>query len=333
MNQATLALAAAALLINAASVIAAPEIKFYGKANLSLNSVDNETDAQDEWQLNSNASRLGVLGQHAINEKLDAIVKIEYEVFVDDGQGSDNQAVKQRDIYAGLQGSFGKVIAGKVNTPLKVSQGKIDRFNDQEMADIKNVLRGEDRVNNIIMYTIPEFNGFSATAGIVPGETSKGGVEDAETRDGLADGTSISLHYKNDHFTAALARNDDINAFDTTRIVVDVKIAQAKIGFLIQTADESEGEENQDSWVLSAAINVDHGILLKAQYAASATSDLDEGLDLDTDMTQISVGIDKKLDKNNKLFAYYTNIESELGGDFSGTTDDSTFGIGYELKF
>ncbi|MBV1885196.1 MAG: porin, partial [Gammaproteobacteria bacterium] len=133
MNKPTLSLAAAALLAQATAISAAPEITVYGKANVTLNSVDEESvdpldpdAAIDEWQLNSNASRLGVKGKHAVNEDLNAIFQLEYEVFIDDGTNSENNALKQRNIYAGLQGEFGTVIAGKHDTPLKLAQGKID---------------------------------------------------------------------------------------------------------------------------------------------------------------------------------------------------------------
>ena len=334
MNKPTLSLAAAALLAQATAISAAPEITVYGKVNVTLNNVDQElvdlsdpeAVAIDEWQLNSNASRLGVKGKHAINENLNAIFQLEYEVFIDDGADSENNALKQRNIYAGLQGEFGTVIAGKHDTPLKLAQGKIDRFGDLKFGDIKNILSGEDRVSNIIMYTTPIMNGFSATAAIVPGEDTQG------EKDGVADGSSVSLNYKNQFVTAALARNDDINFADTTRLAAEITSNDVKVGLILQSAEESEGSSEEDSFVISAAINVPNDFIVKAQYSFADTSGVNENLvEIDIEASQMAFGVDKKLDKNNTLFAYYSNIESESGDNIS--LDDSTFAIGYELKF
>lgn len=330
MNKVSLSLAAAALLINAGTAFAASEAKVYGKVNVSLNNVDIETDEQDEWRLNSNASRLGVKGKHTINDNLDAIFKMEFEASVDDGD-KKGQTLSQRNIYGGLKGNFGTIIAGKHDTPLKRAQGKIDRFNDLELGDIKNVLSGEDRVSNIIMYTTPKMEGFSATFALVPGEESEADAgADEDARDGLADGTSFSFNYKNDMFTAALARNDDIKSLDTTRLAFDVKLAKAKVGLLYQTSELSEGEGEEDGFVISTQVKVTKDIALKAQYTFADANEVVDNEEVEVESTQLALGIDKKLNKNNKLFAYYSNIESEGEGE---TLDDSTFAIGYEIKF
>ena len=148
------ALLAALITLSAASNAAAVQV--YGKANVSLNHTDASNS--DTLKLNSNASRIGVKGSYEISEGLKAIYKFEYETFIDDGEGS-GKTFKQRNIYAGFQGGFGTIIAGKHDTPTKLAQGKIDLFNDLPNADIKNVIQGENRVSNIVMYSTPKTNG------------------------------------------------------------------------------------------------------------------------------------------------------------------------------
>ncbi|HSX84988.1 MAG TPA: porin [Cellvibrio sp.] len=104
----------------------------YGKLNITLDQFDHEGAARvtsgqapavvDQWELNSNASRLGVKGELVLdNTGLTVVYLAEYETDADDGGSSP---FVQRNIYAGLQGSFGRVIGGKFDTPLKVIEGK-----------------------------------------------------------------------------------------------------------------------------------------------------------------------------------------------------------------
>ena len=46
--------------------------------------------------------------------------------------------------------------------------------------------------------------------------------------------------------------------------------------------------------------------------------------------SQIAFGVDKKFNKNAKLFAYYSTIEKESGSD---AIDDSALSVGLEFKF
>jgi predicted porin len=300
------------------------DVTVYGKANLTINQIEEESRSPvtDEWQLNSNASRLGVKGQYAISDTLQAIYKMEYEVHIDDGSSSSSKGsdtFEQRNIYAGLKGSFGSIIAGKHDTPLKLAQGKIDRFNDQVLGDIKNYMEGEDRVSNIVMYTTPSASGFQATLAMIPGEDSKG----TSGNDSLADGTSISINYKHDWIVAAIARNDDVDSQDVTRVAADFKLGDSQVGVIWQDAEKADGSADEDSLLVSGQHKLSGGWIVKAQYGMTDYSN-------DNEDTQIAIGVDKKLNKKAKVFAYYSVVERDSN---TGTNDDSSFAIGYEIKF
>ncbi len=309
-----LKVATPAILLALTSNYAISDPIFYGKANITINRTDDGSDTQ--WELNSNASRVGVKGSYEVSDGLEAIYQVEAEVQLDDGD-KDGKTFTLRNSYAGLKGAFGTVLAGKHDSPLKLAQGNIDRFNDQEIADIKNYMEGEDRVNNIIMYTTPSFNGVTLTAAIIPGEN------DEEGKDGIADGTSISIKYSHEAFTASISNNSDIDSQDTTRFVAETKLAGIDIGFLWQTAEKTDGSSDEDSAFISAQYALGQGYSIKGQYGVTDYSN-------DNKDTQMAVGVDKKLNKNSKLFAYYSQIESEAVGF---DEDASSFAIGYELKF
>ena len=318
MKQKILSLAIIAASLNA-TVVFAGGPKVYGKANLSLNKTETGPlvdSPKDSWKLNSNASRFGIKGSFDATDSIKAIYKFEYETFIDDGDDGkkSNSEFKQRNIYAGLQGGFGTIIAGKHDTPTKLAQGKIDRFNDLENGDIKNVIQGENRVSNIIMYTTPKMNGLSATVALIPSEDDEGRI---------SEGVSTAISYKANNYSLTVAHDDgeiiDEDVESLTRVVGEYKGDSFKLGGLYQVADE--GTTDEDGYVLSGEFNLTDSLIFKAQYAQSD--------DESTEKTQTAVGMDYKLGKKSKLFSYYSNIETAKTTD----SDAYSFAVGYEIKF
>ena len=294
--------------------------KIYGKANLSV--VNQDDGYSSEWNLNSNASRLGIKGKTSISEGLEIIYQAEYEICIDSGD-CKGQTFKQRNTFAGIKGSFGTLVAGKRDTPTKLAQKKIDLFNDLE-GDIKNTFEGENRVSNIVAYTTPSMNGFSASLAMIPAE---GDDVDQDGNDdtGLNDGMSYSLSYSRDDLYLAIAGDQDIDKQDLTRAIAHYKINQLKLGFMYQQNEDNLGTKDESGYFVSAAYKLDKNLTLKAQYGS-----IEDDADGDEETT-LSLGADYKLAKNTKVFAFYTdNTDSEMDAD-----DDefSAIGIGMEHKF
>jgi predicted porin len=360
MQKKLLALAIAGLVAGYASA----EVKVYGQLDVSMNNYDdtkgtinpatgNQT-TRDDWELESNASRIGFKADYAITEELRAIAKIEYEVFVDDGDDnsdgdSDTDELKSRNIYAGLQGNWGSVIAGKHDTLVKLSQGKVDRFNDLPYGDIKHVMVGENRQDNIVIFSTNEkskaMQGFQLSASFMPGEednddTVINGVE-VDKRDSAADGYGFSATYTGDRVYLAAALDKDVtpdgkaNLTDITRIVGEVKVTDGfKVGALWQTAEEGEtgvgigkidsnstlkdigGEgkfKEQDAWLVSAEWAFAKNWILKGQYAESKAKPIADGAD-DSEIEQIAIGVDYIISKEKsaeaKVYAYIAKLET-----------------------
>lgn len=280
--------------------------------------------------------------------------KAEFEIAIDDGDTSDDNAFKQRNIYVGLQGDFGNVIAGKHDTPLKLAGTAVDRFNDLELGDIKNTMTGENREDNILIYTSPKFNNFTASVALRPGEEDNGTDED-----GVADGTSISVNYKADNISVTLANDTNIQNTDTTRLVAEYTMGDYKFGALYQVAEENDAGdgvklsemlkdisgkpasgsssatglsgatvEEQTAYLLSAEAKFDK-IVVKAQYSYSENEFINTALD-DMEVTQTAIGVDYKLSKQTKVFGYYSMVDGESSLD---DYEYDTLAVGFELKF
>ena len=287
----------------------------YGKVNVSL--VNADDGSNDEWKLNSNASRLGVKGKSEIAEGLTLVYKAEFEICVDDGD-CKGQTFTQRNIMGGIKGSFGTVWAGKHDTPTKLAQSKIDLFNDLE-GDIKNTFEGENRVSNIVAYSSPEINGFSSTVAMIPGEDAE------KDNGGLADGVSYSVSYKQDDLYLALAGDQDVDGQDLMRAVAQYKVDALKLGFMYQQNENDAGTKDESGYFISAAYKLDSAITLKAQFGS-----IEDDADGDEEET-FSLGADYKLAKSTKLYVFYTdNTDSSVG---SADSENSAFGLGMEHKF
>jgi predicted porin len=291
----------------------------YGKVNASMVSADD--GSSDQWKLNSNASRVGVKGKTKISDGLYAIYKAEFEMCIDDGD-CKGQTFSQRNIMAGLKGDFGTIWAGKHDSPTKLAQNKIDLFNDLE-GDIKNTFEGENRVSNIVAYTTPNRNGFSATLAMIPAEGADFD-QDGQDDTGLTDGISYSVSYAKDNLYLAVAGDQDVDKQDLLRLVAQYKMDALKLGFMYQQNEDNLNSKDESGYFISAAYKIDK-TTLKAQYGL-----IEDDIDGDEEQT-LSLGADYKMAKNTKVFVFYTdNTDSEVG---SADDEDTSFGVGMEHKF
>lgn len=335
MKKQLLALAVGTLVAAPSLALADKGPTVYGKVNVSFENVDDGTD--DQWELNSNSSRIGVKGELDLDvEAVKAVYQAEFQIDVDEGDNK-GQTFSQRNIFGGFShANAGTLIAGKFDTPFKAAQGKVDQFGDLD-GDIGAILDGEERASNIIQYSTPKLaDVFTANLAFIPGE---GDTVAGEVQDGPADSFSSSLVFDNGMFYGALAYDSEMStsvydaelagagdyAVDALRVVGMVKMDMFEIGALYQmseTAEDIAGVSYEDSsYVVSGAVKLDR-IKLKAQYGMT---------DMDTtgeELTLMAVGADYKLAKNSKAYVYFARVETDLAD-----TEDTTFGLGFEHKF
>lgn len=379
MKRKLLPLLIAGLTVASANVALAGAPTVYGKVNLTLNQYDlnkldstgNSVQNQDTWKMESNASRLGVKGDVDVAGSLKAIYKLEYEVIPSaDKEGDGSSPFKQRNTYVGLQDSWGSVIFGRNDTPVKAIRTEVEAFHDLQIADVSYVLVGENRQNNMVMYTSPTMSGFAVTLMTAPGEGSgkNAGTSASAKHDNndnsLFDSTSIALTYTNSDLFLALAAEQNVAKVDTIELSGQYKIGAFKFGAVIQQSEENtkgdgiagsslKGDgfsdyygggtfaapvndlKKQDGYLVNAQWTITKEIAVKAQYAHSDNEHTNSALD-DTTIAQIAIGADYKLSDAAKLFAYYAEVGTE-GQTFNNAnpdnTKDSTFAVGYEMKF
>jgi predicted porin len=279
------------------------ETNVYGKLNVSLQSSDEGSGAVSE--LKSNSSRLGFKGATALEDGLTLVYKYEFQVDVTDESTESN--FKSRNQYIGLKGNFGEVLLGRNDTVLKQSQGKFDLFSDYE-ADVKNIgWKGETRADDSVTYKTPVFNNFQFGLTYILDEEN----EDAAT--------SLSVTYgdgalKKGKYYAALAIDSEVGGYDVTRMTLGTKVSDVKLGLIYQTQENVLSGDEKSGLMLSADYKM--GLYnLKGQYQ---TLEDDAG---------VTLGLDRKLGKGTKVFAFYTTFTPDVGDD------ESYLALGLEHKF
>ena len=295
---------AVALTLSAATVAQAETVTVYGQLNVSAQSSD-EGDGRFS-ELKSNASRFGLKGDYALEDGLKVVYQLEWEV--DPSDEANEKNIKSRNQYIGLAGSFGEVRLGRHDTALKMSQGKLDLFNDFE-ADLKGLWKGENRVSDSVSYFTPTFNGFGAQVSYIMEDDSEG--EDA---------LSAALFYgdenlKDSQFYAALAMDSEVAGYDAVRLSVQTKLAGIKLGAMLQSQENISTGLEQDGWMVNAAYPM-RKTELKAQYQTLEDDDA------------ISLGVDYKAGKNTTLFAWYSSFNFDLA-----TPDRDYLAVGIKHKF
>jgi predicted porin len=327
MKKQLLALAIGSMVVAPSVALAEKGPTVYGKVNVSYENRDNGTD--DAWSLESNASRIGVKGDLDLDvDKLKAVYQAEFEMSVDDGD-KGGETFSQRNIYGGFaHDTYGMLIAGKFDSPLKKAQGKVDQFNDLQ-GDIKNIMAGENRESNIVQYSSPSLAGvLKVNVAAIPGEEQDG------ENNGAADAVSTSLVFDNGTFYGALAYDSEIEdtlmaddsgmpdeRLNILRATGMARIDIFEVGALYQMAEEDQGEGEDTSFLVSGAVNLNRW-KLKAQYGLTEADIRDE------ELTLMALGADYKLAKKSKVYAYFSQVEED-----KGDLDDTTFGLGFEHKF
>lgn len=314
---AKIGLAVAGLVLPAAAA-ADIDVDVYGRLNLTLQNSDEAVEEKVELQ--NNASRVGVKGEHELKEGLTVIYQLEWGVDLDD---EVDGTFTDRNQFVGLEGSFGTVMVGRHDTALKQAQGSFDLFDDLE-GDISKVFNGENRLNDYIGYVTPTFAGaLSGTLNFFPGEDPDTG------NDGAVDAVSMSLKYETDAVYAAFAHDRDVDGenFETTRLVGGYTVGPAKVMLLYQLADA--GGVDEDGFGASVAWTFGDNVA-KLQYLAADIWRIDPQPDPLANRLEdlLSVGLDHKLGKDTRLFGFYTT------GDIGGTSERNDYvAIGIEHNF
>lgn len=130
------------------------------------------------------------------------------------------------------------MLVGIRNTPLMDADRGIEDFNRMFHSDLSHLLRGYNRVSDVIDLTLNLPAALSLRVMLIPGEGDEaspgedavGGVHETE----LADGVSVSLRRQSRAWTRVLAQDRDIEDRRVTRGTVIRRGANGHVGLMAQ---------------------------------------------------------------------------------------------------
>lgn len=316
---------------NAALAEGQPE--FYGQMNLGMLDAKNAA-GERLWQVENQASRLGVKGEQELENALKLIYQ--YEVGVNPADNA-KPILSQRNAFVGVKGGFGQIIMGNFDTPLKLAQGKVDLFNDTAL-DMTGLLAGEIRHNQSVQYSTPKlFDALTASLDWMPKE-----------KKAQKDGLSAAVNYQSSLLSVSLALDNKVTGdggvvtgkgdpLNSLRMVLTLNpISNLQLGLLAQSSQGIDQDKSEElGWLASAQWTLDK-LALKAQFGQGLADKTKTGAKTDASISQAELGVDYLLGKNTIGYVYsgMTRFEDGAGGTVAGKSrDESSTGFGLKYKF
>ncbi|GAA4901224.1 porin [Ferrimonas pelagia] len=299
-------LAAAVVAAVVPTAASATDVDVYGRLNLTLQA--NDIDGESETKIASHSSRFGVRGSHEISAGLEAIFQAEWGLNV-----TKDPAFSNRNQFIGLKGDFGMTTIGRRDTALKLSQGKVDQFNDFD-GDLGKIMGGEVRASQQVSYATP------VIADLFRAEMTYL-TDDANGDHGVSVAATVGdANYKKQAFYGAVAYDSEVSDRDILRITAGGKIAGIELGAMYSDEEVVSSGAQGDAFLISAAYGFGD-TKVKAQF-------------IDGDIpgkanTSYSVGAEHKLSKQLRLNAYFTGLEF----DAADRDDDRYVAVGLRYDF
>ena len=196
-----------ALTLAALPVAAMADVTLYGqiKAGVEVSKVKlgeqtaaklgHEKSSKTATEIADFGSRIGFKGHEHLGNNLNAIWQVEQNTSI---AGGDKEWAS-RESFIGLEGGFGKVRAGKLNSTVKDSSDNVDQWESSNGALNMSVFtRVDDRAVSV-RYDSPVFSGFSASVQYTPRDNAN--PKDKYThKDAAQDTYYAGLNYENSGF-------------------------------------------------------------------------------------------------------------------------------------
>ena len=276
---------------------------FYGKINISIAQIDDGLDTETDTL--NNASRFGFKSKLKLSDNLNFLIQIENEIDPTDGRADGDKVFKQRNTFIGISGNFGKFFVGTHDTAFKKAKLKVDLFNDTQ-SDIKNILRGENRMQDLIGYESPElFNGIKIVINNI--KTSEKSYQ------------SYSLNYNSDSLKASYSIDTGLKGYDSQRITSSYALNKTSLGVIYQDSEKTSIGNNESGYVYSIKHKISKNGSLLFQEAKSDMKLLGG--------KQTSFGYNHQIRKELKVFTAYSQLSKEDSPDKEWIT------LGFEYKF
>jgi predicted porin len=241
-------------------------------------------------QTKSNGSRVGVNAEYNLYKELNWIVQIETAVDFDTTL-NEVKYFSTRNTYIGLTGNWGRVIAGRNDTPLKMSQGNIDLFTDTDIQ-IYYIHEGDNRTSDTLIYNSKSFNSWSFNYALVNNSPKEQGEI----------GQSLSVQYQGKAYYFAFSYDKAILNHNIFRLVGHLNYQQFGLGAMLQKSDII-GRKTDVGYLLSLQYALS-GYVIKAQHSSSDDK-VEKG-------SISSLGAELQIRNNMFAYVFFSNKQGQL---------------------
>ena len=196
-----------ALTLAALPVAAMADVTLYGqiKAGVEISKVKlgeqtaaklgHEKSSKTATEIADFGSRIGFKGHEHLGNNLNAIWQVEQSTSI---AGGDKEWAS-RESFIGLEGGFGKVRAGKLDSTVKNTSDNVDQWESSNGALNMSVFTRVDERAVSVRYDSPVFSGFSASVQYTPRDNAN--PSDKYTHnDATRDTYYAGLNYENSGF-------------------------------------------------------------------------------------------------------------------------------------
>lgn len=170
-----------ALALVSLPLAASADVVLYGQIKGGVEVSKNFTKAKKDTKKGTlthivdYGSRIGFKGHEDLSNNLRAIWQLEQTVSI--GGPNNEKVFGTRDSFIGLNGDFGTVKAGYIETPVKTANGRLDVWEyDDSAAGLGTYTRKNAAVKRAgaVSYETPNMAGFSAQAYASPSDNNNG---------------------------------------------------------------------------------------------------------------------------------------------------------------
>lgn len=302
------------------------EVAISGEAHLSFDQLNN---GKDSWlALSSNTSTLGIKSTEEIEGGMKAIVFYEQTVKADTGS---QPTVWDKQSYIMLNGGFGGVTLGRVESPVKKLSRKVDFFGNQ-VGDSRNLIgaksKADLRASNSLTYTTMDMGGFTADVMYIAedgNKTKTGGYQLAGNYN--AGPIYVGLGYQSldkgnsAYVTVPGTIPTTADTETTLRLVGSYTMGDMKFGGLIQSGKALDGKtyisgtnkNDRTAFGLGGSFKIGAGVAKAQVYKLGETKAKKDGA------MEIALGYDHNLSKNTMVYVAYAMTNNDAGADFSAS--------------
>jgi len=299
-------------------------------------------------QNGSGTSNFTLIGTEDLGGGLKAIFNTEFDF--DPSNKTAQGPIGGGQLFVGLEGAFGSIKAGMPNSPTLTVQGSRSAFGTKDggrvgVATSANIgtssgasVMGQSvtRTAGSLLYTTPNFSGFSAQLDYAPGnkvDPNAGGTAIAET--GAI--TDIGAFYANGPIAAGVTRYTVAAAGTTSELALtsyygsyDFKVAKVTVGGHQRKQDNAVAASVIDDSGYGAAVDVplSPALTLNAHFVK-----VDDKATADLDTTMSAIGLNYALSKRTSTYVRYVNQKTDNATTAAQTKSASEYLVGVRHNF